>query len=703
MDIFAGPTPHKPLSPSDPSEIRLVRLYPAIFEKQPRCELVHYSLTEEENQPYIALSYTWGDPNGTKPISLNETSYPATTSLYSFLSYTQAILLTILEAVPPTLRQEYQQVSLQMLVCDILEDREFPRGFSPSSVGDIKKLVEAKLRAQLEYCLPEQPEKVDEHMEQLYRATDDPSDSHKSYLVLWIDAVCINQRDLAERSQQVRRMKDIYSHTMKLLVWLHPSDHDPKMGRAFDWMADRVDDLAICHLALKSPPEDPELREAVERTLLSEAFQGQALVSLGAITQHPWFTRAWIIQEISCASERASILVGYTPFFWADLTNLWDFCHVVSEGYSGMQRRLLDLRARNLGILQEVTDFYRAVTERPRELFDGLLNPLAQTLSMLLHQTAGAFKSTDARDVLYALLGLLGTDDLPAELAPDYTLSVLQVFQRYTIYLATKGGFIEFLDTCGKQMPGGPSWVPDWTCFRRGAVDGLAPARVPPDTVEVSADGNRLILWGVQLGKVVDVISPDSDVVNMADRGYEANDMPDNIRFSYVARAYIMLKENCKNQWAKVMTGLSSDDFDGHWIRFWAPISKERLDLDVVEFIEGNSDAWDETYGEGELQCRLCQVSEEIKRICNGRMAILDPEPWLPSGGLADILQTEKCIEKGHILCMLQGLRMPCMLCPTRGGDGFRFVSTCGHTSFSLNDPDETFYSDNIVERFTLV
>ena len=49
-------------------------------------------------------------------------------------------------------------------------------------------------------------------MQQVYGATDELPDANKSYLVLWIDALCINQRDLAplaERSRQVRRIKDV--------------------------------------------------------------------------------------------------------------------------------------------------------------------------------------------------------------------------------------------------------------------------------------------------------------------------------------------------------------------------------------------------------------------------------------------------------------------------------------------------------------
>ncbi|KAN0116731.1 Heterokaryon incompatibility [Hyaloscypha variabilis] len=36
--------------------------------------------------------------------------------------------------------------------------------------------------------------------------------------VLWIDAICINQNDLSERSAQVRQMRQIYSSAERVLV-----------------------------------------------------------------------------------------------------------------------------------------------------------------------------------------------------------------------------------------------------------------------------------------------------------------------------------------------------------------------------------------------------------------------------------------------------------------------------------------------------
>lgn len=41
---------------------------------------------------------------------------------------------------------------------------------------------------------------------------------HKSKpRVLWIDAICVNQQDLVERSQQVKRMADVYTLAVRVI------------------------------------------------------------------------------------------------------------------------------------------------------------------------------------------------------------------------------------------------------------------------------------------------------------------------------------------------------------------------------------------------------------------------------------------------------------------------------------------------------
>ena len=55
--------------------------------------------------------------------------------------------------------------------------------------------------------------------------------------LLWIDAACINQDDIDERSQQVRLMRDIYSQAARTIVWLG-SDNSVNAAIASAFLSD---------------------------------------------------------------------------------------------------------------------------------------------------------------------------------------------------------------------------------------------------------------------------------------------------------------------------------------------------------------------------------------------------------------------------------------------------------------------------------
>lgn len=51
---------------------------------------------------------------------------------------------------------------------------------------------------------------------------------------LWVDAICVNQNDLAERGHQVQLMKSIYSRAEEKYVWLGIQSNDS--DKAIDFM-----------------------------------------------------------------------------------------------------------------------------------------------------------------------------------------------------------------------------------------------------------------------------------------------------------------------------------------------------------------------------------------------------------------------------------------------------------------------------------
>ena len=97
---------------------------------------------------------------------------------------------------------------------------------------------------------------------------------------LWIDAVCINQADIVERSQQVAQMKDIYSNGASNLIYLGPQEATT---------LDAVQNLRVIREELVQglPPGPVAADTAQITTPLTTQLEVDALVSLYSC---PWFT-----------------------------------------------------------------------------------------------------------------------------------------------------------------------------------------------------------------------------------------------------------------------------------------------------------------------------------------------------------------------------------------------------------------------------
>lgn len=89
---------------------------------------------------------------------------------------------------------------------------------------------------------------------------------------LWVDAICINQVDLAERSHQVKLMGQICSKATQVLVWLGP-DRTFSASSSFGFVF-RASQRSI-------PMDSASIREA-----------------LWELAQSEWFSRLWVVQEL---------------------------------------------------------------------------------------------------------------------------------------------------------------------------------------------------------------------------------------------------------------------------------------------------------------------------------------------------------------------------------------------------------------------
>jgi hypothetical protein len=139
---------------------------------------------------------------------------------------------------------------------------------------------------------------------------------------VWIDAICINQLDLEEKTAQVTMMYEIYSNAMQVLACIGPSDmHSDVILRAANDMDAFVQDL----------PEDWE-KPGLPLDLdlwdppLDEAAAAQLYDHYQEFCMRPYSTRVWVLQELAGGRYRTMLLCGQGISDWSDLTNLsWRF------------------------------------------------------------------------------------------------------------------------------------------------------------------------------------------------------------------------------------------------------------------------------------------------------------------------------------------------------------------------------------------
>lgn len=118
---------------------------------------------------------------------------------------------------------------------------------------------------------------------------------------IWVDAICINQDDISEKNQQVAMMGKTYAGAEKVVGWVH----NPALSNAnHDCNTDSSKLLADMVKSRKIVCGRKKLELA-----------SSALICLIAL---PYWSRAWIVQELELASK-AEILWESEAFPWMDL------------------------------------------------------------------------------------------------------------------------------------------------------------------------------------------------------------------------------------------------------------------------------------------------------------------------------------------------------------------------------------------------
>jgi hypothetical protein len=140
-------------------------------------------------------------------------------------------------------------------------------------------------------------------------------------LKIWIDQICINQEDLQEKTDQVRRMDRVYRNSDEALIWLGPAEDGSeafmavlnKLGafaESFDLISyyTRARYHELQAIETKKNPEDPKTIEyhAFCDPLLP-LFDYAFWESLIGLYQRPWFRRTWVRTSVHKTRLRSQI------------------------------------------------------------------------------------------------------------------------------------------------------------------------------------------------------------------------------------------------------------------------------------------------------------------------------------------------------------------------------------------------------------
>ena len=279
--------------------------------------------------------------------------------------------------------------------------------------------------------------------------------------VLWVDALCINQNDAAEKSFQVQQMAKIYGEAREVLIWL---------GTESRTTATAYSAICATFLEMYGPMFELVPAEIHKSGRGSLEYQGSKFFSPNEVDAlvkffaRPWFRRVWVVQEMVHAKE----VTFHCGKFKLPSPTITCFRDVVSQvevsgsyGDGGFSRNLLSAIMPSVAISAVAAEKEEG---RPYSLRELLYNGMYQ-------------EATDPRDKVYARLSLIteeysSLNDQQSLLEPNYSLPVLQVYINATRAIIQHEANLRVLPTftdvgiedCKRTYRFDlPSWVPDWS------------------------------------------------------------------------------------------------------------------------------------------------------------------------------------------------------------------------------------------------
>jgi hypothetical protein len=260
-------------------------------------------------------------------------------------------------------------------------------------------------------------------------------------VIVWADAVCINQGNINERNHQVQLMTSIYSKAYTMAIWLGQEANDSNLAMELLSEIVKVEDSATMRDIIQSP---------------TRRSQFEALV---ALFSRDYWKRLWVVQEIENARD-ITVYCGPGALSWEtytvasrlllkhepDLIRAFPSTTLALSGYTWVQVLVVFGPGRLRSMKRSDGTFPR--------LFDALI----------YHREKGC---SDPKDKIYGILGILSPRE-KSQFPVDYNISTRDVYINVVDYLLTTTRRLDVI-CASLHFPiyqssiRLPSWVPDWS------------------------------------------------------------------------------------------------------------------------------------------------------------------------------------------------------------------------------------------------
>lgn len=398
MNVPPGQTYHYSALPSK-SSIRLLQIL-SKPEEPINCSLKVIDLDHDDRPLYDCLSYTWGDPL-------------------------------------------YEELFVEDKKKNMDNERKFPIDFDGETICVTANLNEALKQLSMKG--------------EILSTSDDTEAGEEGFM--WIDAICINQEDMKERSAQVGMMTRIYREAEKVIVWLGPDDLVTESGIE---VMNRLSSVAPEKRDAELHPDldDQEVYEVLGIPFITS----QKWLALATFLLRTWFKRIWVLQETFVA-KNVVVLCGSHTVNWENIigasrtlngTRLGEWLTETMWGVTNPRSR----STRYVGNTMNNHFIFQEMRENAESL----------NLEALLVYSR-YFGATMDEDRVYAIMGVWPKSRLHQAtfnaLQPAYSMSVEQVYTIASMATILEMGDLNVLslveDSDFRNLKGLPSWVPDYS------------------------------------------------------------------------------------------------------------------------------------------------------------------------------------------------------------------------------------------------